>query len=240
MPRKRQRSAFAESEYQPPRKSARTKRGTPVCSRVAPLAEKKFHDTIVQSTAIGTAAWTAINPTGDSLSAIAQGDTGETRDGRVYHIESIGVHGNVQYSVSESAAAPPAGAVVRVVFGVDRQTNNTVVTPSNVMTDGGAAGEEYNGWKNLDNVDRYQILMDKTITINPVVVNEGAANLFAVGKTERQFKFWKKFNPPLKVVTSLATGVVGAISDNSIFCIVAAKNTGTAGISYSGRVRFLG
>lgn len=201
--------------------------------------EKKFIDAHKTETALA-ATWTSVQPSSgvtDCISCPAQGDGESNRDGRVYYIHSIYVHGKVIKPAQESAAAPTGTQRVRVAMVLDKQTNAAGVTATNVMDN--TASDQIMAFRNLQLVSRFQVLKQKTMYINPEIVNEGAVNLFANGVREIPFNFSYKFKTPLKVVCVGTTADVASVTDNSISIIAVANSTSDT-IQYDTRCRFTG
>ncbi len=204
--------------------------------------EKKFFDQTVAATAF-TLTWTGgeLNPTADSLSACAQGDTESTCDGRMYNIQSIHVKGFVDLVVGESDSTPQPDVLARICMVWDTQTNAAELNAEDVMLNV-ASPNGVNSFRNLQNSHRFIVLKDKTIRI-PVAQstsNEGAVNLFANGLLKIPFKFNKTFKKPIKVRrNSGTTAAIANITDNSLHIIGSATST-NAQISYTSRMRFTG
>ncbi len=199
--------------------------------------ENKFGDFELNASAFAT-TWAAMNPaTADSISPVAQGDGESNRDGRVYHINSIHIRGQVDINVSESQTAPIEDIYVRVLMIHDTQTNAAELTATDVM-DGGQTNDWFS-FRNLQNTTRFRVIAKFTRTIRPRSMNEGAVNLFAMGKQLIPFAMNHRFKSPMKVICSGTTAVIGSIRDNSLHIIGVASNT-AARLSYQSRVRFTG
>ncbi len=200
--------------------------------------EKKFFDTESNSDAFAT-TWAAMEPATTNLTAVAQGDGESNRDGRKYSIVSIHVKGYVLRPASESATTPIGDATVRLCLVLDKQTNGAQLTATNVMDGGGT--DDYLAFQNLQFVQRFQIIWDKTFTlpIGRSSTNEGAVNLFAVSETRMPFNFRKVFKTPIVVTMSNTTADIANVTDNSIHMIGVGSSTAVTA-NYQCRLRFVG
>ncbi len=197
--------------------------------------EKKFLDT--GFTGVLTTAWaTAEDGTNDSITGVAQGDGESNRDGRRYTITSIHVNGFFQYISTEGNTNPVADSYARIIVVWDKQTNGAQLTATDVMAD--AAGGNFLAFRELEFTDRFQVLYDKKAIVRPHTTNEGASNLFAHKESKLNFQFHKYFKNGIKVNTSLTTGVIASIVDNSIHVIAIANPVVT--LVYQARCRFFG
>ncbi len=203
--------------------------------------EKKFVDYSVTGDAF-TSIWAGgemDEGTALSLSAVAQGDGESQRDGRVYHIHSVHVRGQIKRAALEGQTAPISDAVARIALVWDTQTNGAQLNAEDVMLTIGAASDVYS-WRNLQFSKRFIVLKDKTFRVaSNNQTNEGASNLFANGDILIPFKINKTFKKPIKVRCKATTATVAAITDNSLHLIGTATTTG-CNITYESRVRFTG
>lgn len=205
----------------------------------AAIAEMKFKNYELDQEDF-TTSWAAKNPTTvNCISAVAQGDTEQNRDGRVYYMHSINLKGSIHVPAAESSTEPCPNIMFRLCVVLDKQTNGTEVVGTDVMD--ASQSKDLFGFRNLQHTSRFYVLWDRTFTVAPVVQNEGAVNLFSHSSIQRTFKFFKKFKKPIKVTCTGTTGVVGSISDNSLSVIGIASNiVDVPHISYQARLRFTG
>lgn len=197
--------------------------------------ERKFIDFELNDEAF-TAAWAAKNPTTvNCISAVPQGDTESSRDGRVYYLTRISIRGEVTIDPIESSVAPLNDRQARICLVLDTQTNGTEIVGTSVM-DGGQTRDIYS-FRNLQETGRYRVLYDKTWTIRQIQTNEGAANLFAGGLALRRFSFNHNFKKPIKVICTGTAGTVATMSDNSL-SVIGVADSATIGLSYQARLRY--
>ncbi len=199
--------------------------------------ERKFADFEAVGDAF-TTSWATMQAI-DSISAVAIGNTESTRVGRVYHITSLHMRGEVILTLQESNATPISAVTCRVVIVHDTQTNGAELTATDVMDAGQT--DSHLAFRNLQNTKRFRILMDKVMVLRPGLMNEGAVNLFASGQTRIGFKFNRTFKKPIKVLCKGTTAVVASITDNSFHVIgISSTASGAPLLSYQARIRFTG
>lgn len=225
-----------------PVKKARIERRTPN-TRVGGFTgiERKFVDYAVNGDAF-TTVWAGgemEDGTALSVSAVAQGDGESQRDGRMYYIESVFIHGHVVRAAVESAVAPLDDVRCRVALVLDTQTNGAQLNAEDVFLTIGA-GSDVLSYRNLQYSKRFKILRDIDLVISSTgQTNEGAVNLFAAPQTIVPFKMNYKFKKPIPVHCTGTTAAVSSITDNSIHVIGTAQAT-SALLTYQSRVRFRG
>ncbi len=200
--------------------------------------ERHFSNFESNSDAFTTSWATMQDGTIKCVSAIAVGNTEKTRQGRVYHISSIHMRGDVRFTSTEGSIVPLDTVMCRVVLVQDTQTNAAELTATDVFD--ASQATDYLAFRNLQQTKRFRILMDKVITLDATgQTNEGAANLFATGVVIRHFKFNRTFKTPIKVICKGSTAVIGSIVDNSIHVIgISSSIVGTPLLTYQVRIRF--
>lgn len=201
--------------------------------------EKKFADIETNNDAFSSAWATMEDPTNDSISGVAQGDGESQRDGRKYAIHSIHIRYRIHVAASESQTTPLPDLFGRLCLVLDTQTNGAQLTASDVMDVG--LTDDVLAFRNLQHsTKRFRVLMDKTFMLRGNDTNEGAANLFAQGAQSTPIvKFNWNFPTPLVVTCSATTGVIAAITDNSLH-IIGVANLATALLNMQVRIRFTG
>ncbi len=199
--------------------------------------ELKFIDSELQDE-VFTQNWAAKNPTTQNcISAVAQGDTEHTRDGRTYWISSIHIRGEFIVPAVEAATAPVADVIARICVILDTQTNGTEIVATEIMES--ALQDDYNAFRNLHSSQRATVLYDKRVRIVLQGRPQGAIDLFSHNRKMIPFTFNKRFKKPIRVNTSTTAQTVGAIVDNSISVIGVASATNVT-LNYTSRLRFFG
>ena len=201
--------------------------------------ENKFLDSELVPTDIPV-TWTTLNPTAsNSISVPAQGDGESNRDGRVYHINSIHVHGTLVSEQLESQVTPQFDQFVKIALYLDTQTNGAEAAGGDIMDN--SVTSDRNSFRNLQNSKRFRVLRMLTVPIKLLHMNEGGANLFAVAGCFTPFEMNYKFKKPIKVRCTGTTEDVASCSDNNIgICAIASNNNPQQQISYVARCRFTG
>ncbi len=203
--------------------------------------EKKFVDYIDNDDPFSsTWAGGEMDPTTNAVSAIAQGDGENQRDGRVATLHSVFIKGFMSVAATESSIAPLDDIIVRIVLVQDKQTNGAQLNAEDVM-DTISAAVDINSVKNLQNSARFVVLKDKTFLLprGRANTNEGAANLFASAKILVPFKMGVTFKKPIRVNHTGTTANVTSVADNSIHVIGTTSNVEGL-LTYRSRVRFTG
>lgn len=201
--------------------------------------ELKFVDYHIPAKFIGLVfSWSVFDDvTTDSIAGVALGDTGSSRNGRVYWIHSLEMNGALENSQSEDDLAPANGNVVRVLVVIDHHTNGAQLVGANVMTEPG--NFSWTGFPILANESRYEIIYDRITDFNYPVMNQGVADEFAVAAVKRHFRWNVEFDPPLRVTCTGDSANIADISDTSIH-VLATRQGGLPGVQmwYTVRVRF--
>lgn len=192
-------------------------RSNPI-ARARGMAEKKYQDVDIDAVAAG-AAGTFLN-TG-SFCLIGQGTTKNTRIGNKINICNWNMHGVVYLPSSATIVAD----TMRIIVGIDKQANGATAAVTDVLE-----VAEYDSFRAMDSVDRFKVLKDKWITLNPQV--SGAAT----GSINRHFKINIK-NLNLPVHYSSTTGAITELRSNNLFVLLIAQ-VGNATMDMQSRVKF--
>ena len=205
----------------PPMRAGRT-RVTGYYGRFGQGGEKKFHDEDFDDAVVATGG-TVI----DSHIKIAQGTTESTRIGRKLTIRKI----NWRYDIRLPASGSTLNSTdtVRVILYVDHQCNGATAAVGDVL-----ASADYQSFRNLANMTRFTILLDKTYNVN---YNGGAydgAN-DQYGAVTQSYTFQKSCNIPVEY--SSTTGAITEIKSNNIGSLLISRD-GFAGFASKFRFRF--
>lgn len=202
--------------------------------------ENKFNDSSIAGTVMPI-SWTLFNPVAsNSLTAVPQGDGPSDRDGRVYHINSFHIKGQLASTTLTGQPTPCADLRGRIIIGWDTQTNEAGPLTAEVIdfASGGAPNDFY---RELSHSKRFRILYDKSFIIrrsNSSTVLAGP--LFACATTRADWSYNHHFKKPIKVICSGTTKSVNSISDNNFFLMAVTNITPDLLISYTCRTRFSG
>lgn len=208
--------------------------------------ELKFLDTYASSLAIPAptdCAGGEMQPEGGCtgcLSAPAQGDGEQNRDGRKIVIKNAYVEGTLTSNTLQDQADVVAAPIVYVALVLDTQANGATVVSEQVFTNpNDQASVNASPLRNLEYSSRYRVLAHKVLNMSPVqLFNDGAATTSAV-VTPRNFKLG--WSGDLPVTFTGTTADVANVTDNALHVIAFATDaTYTPYISYNARVRFVG
>ncbi len=201
--------------------------------------EKKFVDCAAAAVSVGT-AWVIVPPsTGiiGCLSAPAQGDGEEQRDGRKVQLASIHLKGAWVSDAIESAPGPIPDTSARLCLVWDTQTNATAMVGTDVMDAGSIV--DVHSFRNLSNSQRFVVLHDEIFTLRRQTNNEGGINLFASDALRCDWEINKTFKVPIDVNHNGTTANVSTVQDNSL-SLIAVTTDSSIEIEYDCRVRFYG
>lgn len=171
-----------------------------------------------------------------SLNEIAQNTTENGRIGRKAVIKSIQLRYTITLpSVHEQALSVP-GDLIRVIVYLDTQCNGTAAVVEDVLEQ-----EDELSFYNLNNKGRFDILMDKTHSINYLTLaNDGAvapATLYSQVEVVTHHQVAFNVNTPIEFNADLATGVISTIQSNNYGILYISTND-KALITVHRRLRF--
>ncbi len=191
--------------------------------------ELKFHDIDVDDAVI--AAGTNIANTG-TVNIIPQGITEITRVGRKCVVKSINWKYSISMPVVTDTAGAPTADTVRVVLYLDKQCNGATAASSGIT--GILRADDFQSFRELSNVSRFVILMDRTVSLNYLAAGgNGTINDFA--EVKRHGTFNKKCNIPLEF--NAAAGALTEIRSNNLGVMLCSEQ-GVAGFESKLRLRF--
>lgn len=191
-----------------------------------PNAELKFHDLDIDDAVIASNGVVAQA----SCNLIAQGVTESTRVGRKCTIKSINWRYNVFSPAAADQADPPSGDSVRVILYVDKQCNGATAAVTDILETG-----DYQSFRNLANVGRFTILMDKMCNVDQQVAQTDGTSTGSYPRRNYNRTFYKKCNIPIEFNST--TGAITEIRSNNIGVLLVGKN-GVAGFESKMRLRF--
>lgn len=177
----------------------------------------------------------------ECLSAPAQGDGPQNRDGRAIQFKSIHVAGNVAGLVAADQADMLVPPQVFVALVMDTQTNGATIVSEQVYTNpNDTSYVNAMPLRNLEYSSRYKVLAHKTLNLSPVNAMTDGANTSSQMVQSKPFMLSWKGEVPIKF-TSGTTASVANVENNSFHLIAFATNTNfTPVISYNSRMRFVG
>ncbi len=188
-------------------------------------AEMKFHDVDLDDAII--AAGGVITPT---INIIPQDVTEIGRIGRKCTIKSIFWRGNLAIPTGELQGAPGQGERFRIILYLDKQCNGATATALGILEVVGI-----DGYRNLANSGRFQILFDHRAVLNYQTLSHFAVNSFAFSAVQRNFSFFKKCTIPIEFDST--TGALTEVRSNNLGILIISEG-GTGSIASSIRLRF--
>lgn len=206
--------------------------------------ETKFYDTALADTALATntaGAGGELDPTADTISAPAQGDGEENRDGNRILLKSAFVNGMINLSAQTNQTAADGAMGWSVYLVHDKQSNGATLNSEDVFVN--PTGSALGGatlLRNLQYSTRFRVLAKAHGTIDQPNMSYDGTNI-EVGGVQRQFTLgWKGDMPVQFKGGATAAGITG-VADNSLHIIGFTTSTGMAPkITYNARVRFQG
>lgn len=187
--------------------------------------ELKFADYSVVAANFPT-TWTLWDPSTGALNAVAQGNSESQRIGRKISNTSLHIRGMLNGSTNST------GVSCRIVVFKDNQSNGAAPTPANVMTSG------INGFRNLEYVSRFQVLVDKVYNINPSISHNSTTGALNSSSPNRHVAF--NMNIPSETTFDGTTADISDITDCSYHVMVIADIANACAFSYSSRFRYYG
>ncbi len=186
--------------------------------------ELKFFDIDIDDAVVAASAVT------DSVNKIAQGVTEITRVGRKCTIKSI--HWRYQITLPEidAAADPALGDTLRIILYVDKQCNGATIAATDLLETA-----NFQSFRNLANSGRFNILCDKTHSINYTAMASDNAGVVSQSAVNLNYVFNMKVNLPIEF--NAATGAITEIRSNNIGVLLTTAN-GLCGFFSAMRLRF--
>jgi len=178
------------------------------------------------------------------LNTVTQGTGESQRIGKKITMTGVTIKGFIYNAASESIGAPSSDALCRIALVLDAQTNKAQLNAEDVFEVDPTV--DFVAHREQEYTQRFQVLKDKIIRLptSNALMNEGAANLFAVGQVMIPFKINYNFKQPCHVnfVSSADPATVAEIADYSLHLI--GVYTGAVAvvpkITYHSRLRYLG
>ena len=181
--------------------------------------EHKFFDsshTVSQLTTAGTIV--------AGLNTIPQGVTESERVGRKCTIRSI--YWKARTNTVSTSVSANAGTVGRFIFFVDKQANGATATVGDILENANV-----NSFRNLANVGRFTILIDRRYALSAV-----AAMSTTALEHHKTITFGKKVNVPVEFDGT--TGLIGTIRSNNLGILLIASDSSILDFNGTVRVRF--
>jgi len=187
--------------------------------------EKKFVDQGVTLTAANTTGSTT------AINLIATGTDYNNRIGRKVILKSVMVRALVSPDIASNTTDDQA---IRCMLVYDAQTNSTLAGVNDIL-EAGTTNNAY-AFQNLNNRDRFKVLMDKTFATGKQVAASGLAG----SNTVHFIKKFKRLNH--EVIFSGTTAAIGSIQTGSLlWLVIGSSGAGLTdgSVSWNSRIRFV-
>lgn len=163
------------------------------------------------------------------LNGVAQGTDYINRIGRRVVMKSLYIRFSLVPNVANSA---PVGDFARILLVYDCQSNGAAPLAADILN----AAADYLSPLNLNNRDRFKILHDKVIPMNPNVYTAGA--LTSGDPVNKTWKLFKKMN--MDIIFGGTGATVGSIQTGAIYLLyMSAGATSYSTLTYNCRIRFI-
>lgn len=188
-------------------------------------AELKFHDVDLDDAVVAA----GINVTA-TINIIPQGVTEIQRVGRKCTIKSINWRYQCFLPEVDAAGTPGNPDSLRIVLYLDKQTNGAASAALDLFE-----SADWKSFRNLANSGRFNVLMDRVVTLNYANMASDGAGLVSNGSVQMNGTFFKKCDIPIEF--SATTGAIGEIRSNNLG-VMLLSNNGTIGFGSKFRLRF--
>lgn len=192
--------------------------------------EVKYAEVTVANTTIGTASQFLT-----SLAALVDQGTGESqRIGRKYTIKSINIRGECVLP-SEGASSANYCDEVRVIVVQDKQPNGATATFSDIYATAVSTGTPVIDWRafrNMENIQRFNVLADRTYSLNDFIVNNADTTHTNYCK---QMSIFRKCN--INVEMKGTTAAVSNLISNNV-SVYAISARGLAQVGFVARIHY--
>lgn len=188
------------------------------------LYELKYFDSSIATTAISqiTLSWSVgvLNPTGlNTLFLPRLGTDIDKRIGRRVAVHSMIIRGSVTFTASSSTTSYGSRCQVRIVFLINRHTDNAVLDGNDVLSSSNSING-INFFQNLGSIGKYLILDDIMLDDGNLSVGILSTDTAVQASDILRFQFVHTFETPLLVHFSADNGNVTDILDNSFHLLV--------------------
>lgn len=187
--------------------------------------ELKFHDVDLDDAVVATGG--TITPT---INIIPQGVTEIQRVGRKCTIRSINWRYRITLPEVDALGTPNPSEMIRIILYHDKQTNGAAATVTGILE-----SADFQSFNNLANKGRFNILLDKSVSLNYQTLASDGANVVSQGGTQRDLTFFKKCTIPIEF--DAASGVITEIRSNNLGVLLISSN-GICGFDSKFRLRF--
>lgn len=183
------------------------------------FSELKFIDTEIETFNDGLPLGLIIS----NLHVIAEGTGDNERVGGLINVKSFTLkYLYVHVGAVIGLTIDDAGQIFRFIVFIDKQTNGQSALVTDVLQTA-----DYRSFLNMANSDRFDILEDKSVTLNPQgwQSNSFTADTVTTPNRPLQGNFYKQFTLP--IFFDGVTGATTEIRDNSINLLLISRTDGS-------------
>ncbi len=196
--------------------------------RKAILGELKFHDLDIDDAVVAVNG----NIARVSCLTIAEGNGESDRVGRKITVRHILWRYVIKKNAEVNVANPVGNDTIRVILYWDKQTNGATATVTGILE-----SDDFQSFRNLSNTGRFQILHDRTWSVNlQAGAGDGAAANDWTGETKSHIMS-KQCVIPIEYDNSATTGVITTMRSNNLGVLLLSE-TGAALFNSKMRIRY--
>lgn len=224
--------------YQKKAISSNRKKAADVAAKLNAVEEKFLDLSVTSAFPASNTDFSRADPTTvDCLNAMAQGDTGSTREGREIVLKDIELRLKVFRDPNISGTSARKPALSRVILFMDKQTNGAVpASVGDVMAV--TASFPALSYKNLVNDKRFVILRDEVVEFDSPNLTYDSTHVVEGGNAK--FLHWQVPLNNMKVTFTGTTGTIAAITDRSLHVLFSSDENVTMTLDYVSRLRYFG
>lgn len=160
------------------------------------------------------------------LSGVAQGTDYTNRIGRKISMKSLLIRFSLNPNAGQTSAV---GDFVRILIVYDSQSNGSAPGVTDILQTA-----NYLSPMNLNNRDRFKVLHERLIPMNPTVYTTGA--LTGGNPQNKSYEIYKRMF--LDEVFSNTTNLISSITSGSVYLLIIAAAATATGLGYNSRIRF--
>ncbi len=188
-------------------------------------AELKFHDVDLDDAAV--APFSVIVST---INVIPQGVTEVQRIGRKCTLKNIMWRYRLTLDAEDAVIVAGQAVTFRLILYQDKQCNGATALVTDILET-----DDFRSFRNLANAGRFNILMDRTHTVNKLAMGSDGAGLMSTAQVTMLRTLYKSCNIPIEF--NGVTGALGEIRSNNLGVLLLVSNAGS-GIDSKIRLRF--
>lgn len=208
--------------------------------------ENKYHDVAIHEVVIIddlTDTLSIMDPTVEKcLNSVDTGTSSVQRIGRKVKWNYFSFRYQfVLPNIDTVTAGQLDGTTARIIVFVDNQTNKVQATPGSLILETTTPTQQVTPlqFRNLEEIERFSILMDKTHVLRPNAPLTSGASTEIQPRTEQNHAFYKKLDMVTTFIESATPPTIAQIADKSIHVLcVTTSEASSWRLSYNARLRY--